>query len=309
MNRFFNLALQECYNRNMQTNSSPRIDVNSYKELARVVYSEIDRLGEDANLNHIDVSKIIHFNSLFEESTFQGDISQWDMSNAITTDRMFAHSAFKGDISNWKLNRLQTASSMFIASANASDFTKWHLPSLVISSAMFQGSKCTRGVGSLNPDTLEEADSMYGDLSNSIDITHLRLHPTCNLQDLVRRSGTLFPQLQESSLESYRKQVCLMYKLRTTETIERILQGSYSKHKHAHQEVAPYQHAVLYLLYPNPDAPWTIDLPLKDQEYLRFSHQLTDDVDLTAIHYQNHKKNPTTKIETIHNFLDNSNHA
>ena len=47
----------------------------------RIVHKEISRLGNDANLNHLDVSAVTDMSYLFSNSQFDGDISNWDVSN------------------------------------------------------------------------------------------------------------------------------------------------------------------------------------------------------------------------------------
>ena len=53
------------------------------RELHRMIKDEIRKQGNEADLNHIDVSAIENFSSLFDHSTFNGDISKWDVSNVI----------------------------------------------------------------------------------------------------------------------------------------------------------------------------------------------------------------------------------
>ena len=45
--------------------------------IRKIVDSEIERLGNNADLNHIDVSQVTDMRRLFEDSEFNGDISKW----------------------------------------------------------------------------------------------------------------------------------------------------------------------------------------------------------------------------------------
>ena len=50
---------------------------------------------------------------MFQESKFNGDISQWDVSNVTNMHRMFEHSVFNGDISSWNVFSVKEKRYMF----------------------------------------------------------------------------------------------------------------------------------------------------------------------------------------------------
>ena len=70
-----------------------------------IVKDEINRLGNEADLNHIDVSEVTNMHHLFSDSDFNGDISEWDVSKVTDMNRMFYYSEFNGDISKWNINK------------------------------------------------------------------------------------------------------------------------------------------------------------------------------------------------------------
>jgi surface protein len=50
---------------------------------------------------------------MFEESLFNGDISQWDVSNVESMLCMFTGSEFNGDISNWNVSKVENMAHIF----------------------------------------------------------------------------------------------------------------------------------------------------------------------------------------------------
>jgi len=59
------------------------------ENIKEIVNSEIERLGNTADLNHIDVSRVTNMRSMFEDSPFNGDISKWDVSRVTDVDSMY----------------------------------------------------------------------------------------------------------------------------------------------------------------------------------------------------------------------------
>ena len=79
-----------------------------------IVRSEIKKLGKNANLNHIDVSKCTMFVDLFKDTDFKGDVSKWNMSNILVTRNMFKSCKdFNCDLSEWSLDSIKDAYCMF----------------------------------------------------------------------------------------------------------------------------------------------------------------------------------------------------
>ena len=79
------------------------------------------------NLNFIDTSEIKSMASLFSESNFNGNISEWDVSSVINMFNMFADSNFNGDISSWDVSNVEFMSYMFSSSMFNRDISMWEV--------------------------------------------------------------------------------------------------------------------------------------------------------------------------------------
>ena len=95
-------------------------------ELKRMVADEILKYGNKCSLNHINVSKITDMASLFFNSTFNGDISDWDVSNVTNMYCMFYGSKFNGDISDWDVSSVKDMGYMFGNSPLINNPPKWY---------------------------------------------------------------------------------------------------------------------------------------------------------------------------------------
>jgi len=102
----------------------PSIIKATNNTIQKIVKDELDRLGHDADLNHIDVSEVTSMNSLFscDRGDYLGpkykdlnpDISKWDVSNVVNMSCMFYECKnFNQDLSRWDVSKTQYMSSMF----------------------------------------------------------------------------------------------------------------------------------------------------------------------------------------------------
>ena len=109
------------------------------KTIYQIVRDEIERLGKNVDLNHIDVSQVNDMTGLFYKTDFQGDISQWDVSNVRDMDDMFYDCEnFNCDISNWKVDKVEYMVRMFSGCKNFNrDISNWNVINVKSNSWIF----------------------------------------------------------------------------------------------------------------------------------------------------------------------------
>ena len=115
-----------------------------------VVRAEIKRLGNKADLNHIDVSGVTDMWSLFNSSNFNGDISKWDVSNVEHMGAMFFNSKFNQDISKWDVSNVEDMYRMFASSQFNQDISNWDVGNVEIMGGMFSNSKFNQDINMWN---------------------------------------------------------------------------------------------------------------------------------------------------------------
>ena len=89
------------YNGGMPHLAFSPIKVVDLEHLKLLVREHIDVHGYRVSLAHLDVSDVTSMENVFQNLTFQGDISNWDVSKVESFDMMFYGSTFKQDISKW----------------------------------------------------------------------------------------------------------------------------------------------------------------------------------------------------------------
>ena len=124
------------------------------KTIKQIVKSELDRLGHDADLNHIDVSEVTNFSELFccdsasrinanlnsKYKDINPDISEWDVSNALYINSMFMDcNKFNCDISRWDISKCENMARMFKACYKFDcNISKWNVSNVKTMSSMFE---------------------------------------------------------------------------------------------------------------------------------------------------------------------------
>jgi len=148
-----------------KTKGRHTIVANNDDELKEIVMKEIEDQGKNADLNHIDVSKVTSMSGLFKGTKFCGDVSEWDVSNLQRAYQTFyGLYDFNCDLSNWKLPSLESGYYMFYGCTNFDcDVSKWDLKELDNSRCMFQDCVKFKGIGIENwhMEKLKDAELMF----------------------------------------------------------------------------------------------------------------------------------------------------
>ena len=113
------------------------------KTVKKIVKDELDRLGHDADLNHIDVSEVTYMNNLFscvsmdlgeKYNDLNPDISNWDVSNVESMQWMFWKCKnFNCDISQWNVSKVKYMKGMFwFCESFNQDLSNWDTRSIKV---------------------------------------------------------------------------------------------------------------------------------------------------------------------------------
>lgn len=147
---------------------TPHTEINEHVEppthpflLRHLIEEAIEKHGPNCDLNHIDISQMTSFDSVFTRLDFNGDISKWDTSKIVSMKNMFAGSGFNGDISQWNTSSVFTMSGMFQNSVFEGDLAAWDTQCVIDMSQMFMTSQFNRDISKWNVVSLANADSMF----------------------------------------------------------------------------------------------------------------------------------------------------
>lgn len=128
----------------VQTSIAPVRNIqklNTRIELIKAVREAMSSYGNDCDLNHLDVSVITDFRSIFQHSPFCGNISRWHVSNATNMERMFEGSAFNGNISQWSVSKVDSFARIFHDSDFAGNLSSWQVQKEAILSESLNATK------------------------------------------------------------------------------------------------------------------------------------------------------------------------
>lgn len=138
-----------------------KIIAQNKQHLQEIISIEIEKYGNNCDLNHINTSKIKDMSGIFYNSDFEGYISKWDTSNVKNMSAMFGASRFSGDISKWNTSNVENMAGMFYCSRFNNEISLWNICKVVDMTEMFYSSQFTHNVDSWKPYSLELANNMF----------------------------------------------------------------------------------------------------------------------------------------------------
>ena len=146
-----------------------------HAELKKAIVEHIERAGPHCSLNHLDVSQIVNFSELFENSLFNGDISQWNVSKVASMKSMFLEALFNGDISDWNVANVTNMEAMFCSSKFNGDISRWNVSNVKSMFDMFKESSFNGDISQWNTQRVQAIQCIFFNTPFKGDISQWEL--------------------------------------------------------------------------------------------------------------------------------------
>ena len=156
--------------------------------IKQIVKEQIELLGNEADLNHLDVSEVTNMSGMFVGSRFNGDISKWNVSNVTDMSQMFAVSKFNGDISNWDVSDVKIMRSMFSRSQFNEDISGWDVSNVTDMYGMFDNSQFNGDISKWDVSNVTDMGSMFSDSQFNGDISKWDVSNVTNIKIMFYKS-------------------------------------------------------------------------------------------------------------------------
>jgi surface protein len=146
--------------------------------IRQIVKDELDRLGNEADLNHIDVSKVTNMTGLFSAKKINNlcllydypklnpNISSWNVSNVKNMRDMFYHcECFNCNISEWDVSNVEDMRYMFYyCECFNCNISKWDVSNVIDMYGMFYGcKKFYQNLHNWNAENVQSYSYMFSD--------------------------------------------------------------------------------------------------------------------------------------------------
>jgi hypothetical protein len=123
------------------------ITVKTTEELKDLIQRRIKSVGNNCDLNDIDVSQITDMSGMFDGIDFNGNISKWNVSNVTDMSYMFYLSKY-GDISKWNVSKVIVMHGMFMHSVFNGNISEWDVSNVIDMTDMFYNSAFNQDITS-----------------------------------------------------------------------------------------------------------------------------------------------------------------
>jgi surface protein len=263
----------------------PPTIIATNKTIHRIVKDEIAKYGDNADLNHIDVSNVTDMYRMFQDSSFNGDISKWDVSNVTFMNYMFSRSAFDGDLSQWNVSNATHMEEVFQESLFNGDISHWDVSNVKYMASMFEYSAFNGDISNWNISKVIGMETMFSHAAFNGDLSTWVLHPDCDAQDMFYESKAIAPPL---------------FRIDTIENYLEKLEHTYNIGTHWFKEIAKNRgpitanHGVLFLLSSD-KTPITMHPALTREDCIKLDmlYQLTGSVYQSVTVWEQQRKNST----------------
>ena len=124
----------------------------------------------NGNISQWDVSNVTDMYNMFNESQFNQRLNGWDVGNVTNMNRMFYLSSFNNSISSWDVGKVTDMQSMFKNSPFNQDISQWDVSSVENMNSMFHYSPFNQNIGEWDVSSVKEFDWMFSSTPFNQDI-------------------------------------------------------------------------------------------------------------------------------------------
>ena len=147
----------------MQSLMKTRIIATDKTHLKSLIQEEMGLNGDNCDLNHIDVSRVIDMSWVFCHLRFNGNIDKWDVSGVTNMKHMFAKSEFNQCISEWNVSNVTSMWCTFYDSAFDQQIARWDVSNVADMEYMFACSNFNQDTSDWRPVRLINKEHMFED--------------------------------------------------------------------------------------------------------------------------------------------------